>query len=325
MGVAMKAIRVNQFGEPTVMQATGVESPNCENDHQVIVQIKAAGVNPVDTYIRSGTYARRPDLPYTPGIDGAGQVIAVGAAVESCKVGDRVYGGWPITGTYAERALYEEQWVFPLPDNITFEQGAGIFIPYSTAYRALFSKAMARPGDTVLIHGATGAVGLAAVQLAVAQGMTVFGTGGSGAGRELAKAQGAALVLDHHQSNYDDAILDATSGRGVDVILEMLANVNLGRDLILVAPGGRVVVVGNRGEITINPRDIMARESILTGMSLFNTPPEELQRIQQHLIAGLRNGSFCPIVHRTLPLTSASEAHQEIMASHAQGNWVLLP
>jgi NADPH2:quinone reductase len=321
----MHAIRVSRFGDPAVMQYETVDPPELTRDHQVIVRLHAAGVNPVDTYIRSGQYSRQPDLPYTPGIDGAGQVVAVGAGVKSLQVGDPVYGGWPLTGTYAEFALYEEPWVFPRPDHITAEQGAGIFVPYSTAYRALFHKGQAQPGDKVLIHGATGSVGLAAVQLAVAQGLTVIGTGGSVAGRALAQAQGATLVLDHHQSDYGDAILEATSGQGVDVVLEMLANVNLGRDLSLIAPKGRIVVIGNRGEIAINPRDIMAGEAILTGMSLFNTPAQDLQRMQQHFMAGLRNGSLCPVVYQSLPLSSAPEAHQEIMSSPAQGNWVLLP
>lgn len=321
----MKATQVNQFGDPDVMQMTSAPSPALGSDHEVIVAIAAAGVNPVDTYIRAGTYGRKPPLPYVPGIDGCGTVAAVGAKVTSCQVGDRVYGGWPITGTYAEFALYESPWVFPLPANITFEQGAGIFVPYSTAYRALFHKGRARPGDTVLVHGATGSVGLAAIQLAVAAGMTVIGTGGSAVGRELAQAQGAALGVDHHQENYTEAILDATSGQGVDVVLEMLANVNLGQDLSLVAPGGRVVIIGSRGTVTIDPRNIMGREAIVTGMSLFNTPPETLQQIQCYLQAGLRNGSLRPIVHQTRPLAAAPQTHQDILASAAQGNWVLLP
>jgi len=321
----MKAIQVSQFGEPSVLRLEHVDSPSLENDHQVLVQIEAAGVNPVDTYIRAGTYARKPALPYTPGIDGAGQVIAVGDAVDRVKVGDRVYGGWPTTGTYAEQALYDHQWLFPLPDALSFEQGAGIFVPYSTAYRALFHKGMAQPGETVLIHGATGAVGLAAVQLAVAAGMTVIGTGGSARGRELAQVQGASFMFDHHQDGYSEAILEVTSGRGVDVILEMLANRNLAIDLTLTAPGGRVVVIGSRGPVEINPRDIMGRETIVTGMSLFNTPPETMEHIQCYLQAGLNNGHLTPVVYQTLPLAAAPDAHRGVMATAAQGNWVLLP
>jgi NADPH2:quinone reductase len=325
MECPMKAIQVSQFGDPSVLCLENVDPPRLEHDHQVLVQIRAAGVNPVDTYIRAGTYARKPALPYTPGIDGAGQVIAVGAAVERFKVGDRVYGGWPVTGTYAEQALYDDQWLFPLPDALSFEQGASLFVPYSTAYRALFHKGMAQPGETILIHGATGAVGLAAVQLAVAAGMTVIGTGGSAPGRELALAQGASFMVNHHQDHYQDTILEVTAGRGVNVILEMLANKNLGTDLTLAAPGGRVVVIGSRGSVEINPRDIMGRETVVTGMSLFNTLPETMEQIQRYLQAGLKNGSLSPVVYQTLPLEAAPAAHTGVMANAAQGNWVLLP
>jgi NADPH2:quinone reductase len=289
------------------------------------VEIRAAGVNPVDTYIRAGTYGRLPQLPYTPGTDGAGMVVAVGEAVSRVQVGDRVYGGWPMTGTYAQFALYEEDWVYPLPSNLSFEQGAGIFIPYSTAHRALFEKAQAQARETVLIHGATGAVGLAAVQLAIQAGLRVIGTGGTEAGRALAQAQGAELVLDHHRPDYRDQILAATEGRGVNIILEMLANVNLGHDLPRLASGGRVVIIGSRGIVEINPRDIMAKESTITAVNLFSTPPERLHHIQTQLAPGLRDGTLSPIVAQTHPLAEAAAVHRQILEPGALGNQVLIP
>jgi NADPH2:quinone reductase len=321
----MQGIRVAQFGDPSVLQWATLEVPQLTTNTQVLVEIRAAGVNPVDTYIRAGTYAHLPTLPYTPGIDGAGVVAAVGAGVTHVQVGDRVYGSWPLTGTYAQFALYEAEWMFSLPANLSFEQGACIFVPYSTAYRALFHKAQAQPGDTVLIHGATGAVGLAAVQLATAAGIRVIGTGGSAAGRELVAGQGAMLVLDHHSEDYGDDILAATDGRGVTGIIEMLANVNLGRDLPLLAAGGRVVVVGSRGTVTINPRDLMSRESAITSINLFSTPPETLAQIQQELQSGFSNGSLTPIVRQVMPLEMAAQAHSQVLAPGSLGNWVLVP
>jgi NADPH2:quinone reductase len=325
----MEAIRVTQFGDPEVLIPTTLEAPILGSDTQVLVEIQAAGVNPVDTYIRSGQYGRLPQLPYTPGLDGAGVVTAVGAQVTSVQVGDRVYGGWPITGTYAQFALYDSAWVFPLADPLSFEQGACIFVPYSTAYRALFHKGQAQaPGNaqkTVLVHGATGAVGLAAVQLAVAAGLRVIATGGSPAGRDLVAAQGAAVVLDHHSDNYGSALLEATEGQGVDVIIEMLANVNLGHDLTWLAPGGRVVVVGNRGTVTLNPRDIMAKDSTITAVNLFNTPAETLQRLQSDLYSGFSQGTLSPVVRQSLPLGQAAVAHQRVLEAGGQGNWVLVP
>src|SRR5438067_6946880 len=239
----MKAIRIEQFGEPEVMRLADLSEPQPAAD-QVLVRLRAIGINPVDTYIRAGRYARKPGLPYTPGSDGAGEVEAVGENVTRFKKGDRVYLSGSVSGTYAELALCKPEDVHPLPDNTRFEQGAALGVPYATAYRALFFRGAARAGETVLVHGATGGVGTAALQLARAAGLRVLGTGGTDEGRKLAHEQGAHGVFDHHASDYVEQILRATDGHGVDLILEMLANVNLGKDLTMLAKHGRVVVIG---------------------------------------------------------------------------------
>src|SRR5260221_5608416 len=161
----MKAIIVREFGEPEVMKLEDVPTPE-PSGTQVLVRIKAAGVNPVDTYLRTGLYAHAPKLPYTPGKDAAGVVDAVGSDVTKYKFGDRVYTADSVTGTYAEFALCEERQLGHLTDNVGFEEGAGVWTPYATAFRALFQKAGAKEGETVLIHGASGGVGIAAIQWA---------------------------------------------------------------------------------------------------------------------------------------------------------------
>ncbi|NJL85337.1 MAG: NADPH:quinone reductase [Leptolyngbyaceae cyanobacterium SM1_1_3] len=320
----MKAIRVEHFGEPAVMQLTKIEGLQ-PAAREVVVQIQAAGVNPVDTYIRAGSYARKPDLPYTPGIDGAGVISAVGEGVRDWQVGDRVYGGWPVSGTYAQQALYVDDQVYALSQKLSFAKGAAIFVPYSTAYRALFHKGQAQPGETVLIHGATGSVGLAAVQLAKSRGLNVIGTGSSAQGRDLVAAQGADHVLDHSADSYLDRLREMVGGRSIDLILEMLANVNLGYDLDILAFGGRVVVIGSRGSVEINPRATMGKELTITGISLFNTPAAEMNQIQAALQAGLQNGTFNPIISQELSLAAAAKAHEQVMQSGSQGKIVLLP
>ncbi len=161
----MKAIRVHEFGPPEVMRLE--EVPDLEpSPRQVAVQVKAAGVNPVDTYIRSGMYAIKPALPYTPGTDAAGIVKSIGEHVTNVAVGSRIYVSGTLTGAYAEQTLCEESQVHLLPQQLSFSQGAAVNVPYAAAYRALFQRAHANPGETVLIHGATGGVGIAAVQLA---------------------------------------------------------------------------------------------------------------------------------------------------------------
>ena len=319
----MKAIRVEAAGGPEVMQLREIEDLQPGPD-QVVVDVRAIGVNPVDTYIRSGTYAIKPQLPYTPGMEGAGVIERVGSKVKNWRIGDRVYISGSQSGTYAEEALCNANQVQPLPDNVSFAQGAAVYVAYATAYRALIHKARAQAGETVLVHGASGGVGIAAVQIAIAHGMTVIGTGGSARGRKLIEEQGVEYVLNHNDRDYLSDILGATCGRGVDVILEMLANENLGHDLTLLANGGRVVVIGNRGMVEINPREMMAREAMICGMTLMNASPDELASIHAAIVAGLKNGALRPVVGEEIPLAEAARAHQVVMQNDSHGKVVLM-
>ena len=320
----MKAIRVHEFGGPEVLRLEEVPTPH-PGPGEVLVRIRAVGVNPVETYIRAGTYARLPELPYTPGNDGAGVVEQVGADVSEFKAGDRVYTAGSLNGTYAEFALCKKEQVHPLPANASFAQGAAVGTPYATAYRGLLQRAVAKPGETVLVHGASGGVGIAAVQLARAHGLRVFGTAGSDEGLKLAREQGAHEVFDHRASEHFEQIMKATGGHGVDVIVEMLANVNLGKDLAILAKGGRVVIIGSRGRVEIDPRDTMQRDVDIRGMILPNTPSAELASIHAALVAGLENGTLHPVIGQEFPLAEAAQAHRAVMESGALGKIVLVP
>ena len=325
----MKAIRIKEFGGPEVMKLE--EVPDLKPDAgQVVVRLRAIGVNPVDTYMRAGTYPRKPSLPWTPGTDGAGTIESVGPAsnrkdAARFKVGDRVYIAGSLSGAYAEQSLCEERFVFPLPANVSFAQGAAVHIPYSTAFRALFHRAHALGGETVLIHGASGGVGIAAVQLARAAGLRVIGTVGSDRGRQLVAAEGAHEILDHKAAGHFDEALALTGGRGFDVIIEMLANVNLGRDLPILAPRGRVVVVGNRGSAEIDARHTMTRDASILGMSMWNASPEEVISIHSAIVAGLENKTLRPVIGQEIPLAEAARAHVAVMEAGAYGKIVLIP
>ena len=196
--------------------------------------------------------------------------------------------------------------------------------PYATAYRGLLQRADAKPGERVLVHGATGGVGTAAVQLARAHGLRVFGTAGSDEGFKLAREQGAHEVFDHRAPDHFEQIMNATGGHGVDVIVELLANVNLGRDLTILAKSGRVVIIGSRGRVEIDPRDTMQRDVDVRGMILPNTPPEEMASIHAALVAGLENGTLRPVIGKEFPLSEAAEAHRAVMESGAMGKIVLV-
>src|SRR5437763_5675529 len=320
----MKAIRVNGFGGPEVLRLEEMATPELGSG-EVLVRMQAIGVNPVETYIRAGTYARLPTLPYTPGNDGAGVVEQIGDSVTEFRAGDRVYVAGSLSGTYAEFALCKTEQVHRLPVNVSFAQGAAMGTPYATAYRGLFQRADARPGETVLVHGASGGVGTAAVQLARARGLRVFGTAGSDEGRKLAREQGAHEVFDHRAPDHFEHVMKATGGRGVDVIVELLANVNLGKDLPILAKGGRIAIIGSRGKVEIDPRDTMQRDVDLRGMVLPNTPPAEMASIHAALVAGLENGTLRPVIGNEFPLSEAAQAHRAVMEKGAVGKIVLVP
>lgn len=319
---AMKAIRVHQFGGPEVLKyETNVPLPNY-GAQEVLVRVKAIGVNPVETYIRSGQYARLPTLPFTPGSECAGVVEAVGAEVNSLKQGDRVWTSRSTTGSYAEFTVAPASFVHHLPKVLSFPQGAALSTAYLTAYRALFFKANIRPGEKVLVHGASGGVGTAAVQLARAYGAEVFGSAGTEKGLSVVKQAGAHHVFNHNSPTYLEEIRKESSG--LNVIIENAAHINLGKDLTLLSKGGRVAVVGSRGPVEVNPRDTMSREAMVVGVMLFNSTEQELAESHGAIQAGIENGWLRPIVGQEYPLEWASEAHANIIGSSgAVGKMVL--
>jgi len=319
----MKAIVVHSFGPPDVMKIEDVPDPT-PGPGQVLIRVRAAGVNPVDAYIRAGSYARKPTLPYIPGADLGGVVEAVGSGVTRLITGARVYAH-AVPGSYAELAVADEWQVNPLPDRISFQQGAALGVPYGTAWRALFIRARARAGETLLVHGASGGVGAGAVQIARAHGLKVIATAGTADGMTLVRNHGAHHVLNHRDADYLDQVLPLTANKGVDVILEMLANVNLDRDLDLLALHGRVVVIGSRGRVEIDPRKTMGRDAAILGMTLFNATREEFHEIHSGLITGLENGTLNPVVGKELPLDDAPKAHDAVMQGGAFGKIVLVP
>lgn len=320
----MKAIVVHEYGEPEVMKLEDAPVPE-PSDGQVLVKIEAAGVNPVDTYLRTGSHAHAPKLPYTPGKDGAGVVERIGSGVTKFKPGDRVYTAGSVTGTYADFALCDEKHLGRLPDNVGFDEGAGIWTPYATAYRALFQKAQAKSGEIVFIHGASGGVGVAAMQWAKNAGLTVIGSASSDEGKKLVADEGADHVVDHTDDGHFGEVRELAGGTGVNIIIEMLANVNLERDFEALAMFGRITVVGNRGSIQFTPRLAMGKDATIYGMSLFNAPADAIAEIHDAIFDGLSKGFLRPPVSKRFALADAPSAHHEIIESRALGKMVLIP
>ena len=315
----MRAVQVSKFGGPSVLEVQSNVPVPTPGPNDVLVNVKCAGINPVETYMRQGSYARLPPLPWTPGNDGAGIVAAVGANVtdtEHLKVGQRVWIAGSATGTYAEYCLCTDSQVNPLPDHVSFSQGAAVFVAFKTAYRALFTRIQTKAGSNVFVHGGSGAVGTAAVQLAVAHGCKVTSTAGTDNGMAILKALGAK-AYNHRKDNYVEEILKDHPEK-FDVVIEMLANVNLDSDMDLIAYRGAIVVVGNRGTIdNINPRKLMMTEGSIVG--LLAAPEEELSAAIAGINGGLRSGALKPIVGPVFELDDAPQAHVEVI-EHKNGS-----
>ena len=322
MEKTFNAIVVDEYGSEDVLKISKVPNPSLESD-QVLVRVYAAGVNPVDTYIRAGNHVSAPPVPFTPGKDGAGIVSRVGDDVKSFKEGDRVYLGGSVTGTYAEYAVAHESQTHLLPDGVSFSQGAGVFVPYATAYRALVQKGGASADSRVFIHGASGAVGLAAIQFAKRAGIrTIVGSASSEAGKKVVIDAGASGVFDHSREGYLDQA-KCEFGR-FDLIIEMLADVNLVNDFKLIDKRGTIVIVGSRGTLEFTPRLAMTSDVTIKGMSLFNASKESMAEILSSINEGLTDGSLSPLVSNEFELADAAEAHREVIAKPSSGKIVLV-
>lgn len=318
----MQVIEVKEFGTPEVLKLAERPTPR-PGKGQLVIRVEAIGVNPVETYIRAGNYPRLPELPYVPGGNVAGTVADLGPDVHGWQVGDRVYSAATLSGAYAEMALCTVDQVFELAENLSYSQGAAIGVPAATAWRGLFIRGAGKKGERVLIHGASGSVGQAAVQLAAGAKMTVFGTAGSREGCDLVARLGAASY-NHNHPDYAATMLQAT-GNGFDLILEMLANKNLQQDLELLAPGGRVVVIGSRGKIEIDPRTTMGKEADIRGLAIFNSSREEMVKTHQGLADAISAGILAPLVAREMDLADAALAHELVMKDGNCGKIVLKP
>lgn len=321
----MYAAQINDYGPATDLAIVEVDTPSISAE-QILVNVKAAGVNPVDTYIRSGTNNYKANFPHTPGLDGAGVIVEVGTQVTEFAVGDRVYFNRNLTGSAAEFAVCLPANTFALPDQVSFIEGACLGVPYTTAYRALFDRAQAKAGQKVLVHGGTGAVGLAVVQLALAAGLDVVASTSTDAGAKLLKEQGVEHVIRHNETDHLTPFQPTNtpvSDQGFDIIIEMLANHNLDQDLKALAHGGCVAVIGNRGTVEINPRDLMARDASVVGVALANVKPADLKRIAKALYPLLQGKLLNPVVRKTFSLSELPQAHEDVLLSGALGNLVI--
>ena len=304
-----RAIVMKETGGPEVLVLRDVIMP-IPSDTQVRIEVHAVGVNPVETYWRSGTAGRNPKLPYTPGRDASGIVDAIGKSVVGFKKGDRVFTTGAATGTYSHHCLVDVNDIHLLPNDVTFDAGASLGTPALAAYRAVFTRGEAKSGDKILIHGASGGVGLIAIQLAKSHGMTVVGTADNQRGVNLIKSVGCDEGFIHNKKGYFE---DVKKSGPYDLIVEVIANINLANDLSAVAKNGKVVIVGSRGEVKINPRDIMVKEVDVRGLFLTAQTLTQKRQAVAKLTAGLSQGTIKPVVSEVLALDQAARAHVRVI------------
>lgn len=324
----MKAIQINEFGGPEVLKTVEIDEPY-PNEDEVKVKVFVTGLNPSEAYTITGTYGYNvPNLPYVPGYDATGVIEEVGSSVNHFKKGDRVFlsafSAERNTGTYAEKVVTDAKNVFRLPDNISFKEGAALGIPVFTAYKAIFLKANVRAGETVLVHGASGSVGSMAVQMAKAIGATVIGTSSTEEGRQTILDLGADHAMDHISEDNKEEVLNITNDQGPDVIIEMLANANLETDMQVIVKYGRIIIVGSRDTIEVNPRNLMTSEAIVTGMTFTYPTQKEMKEMQYGVNALLEIGAIRSLIGNEFTLDEPVEAHKSLMESSGNGRTIFV-
>lgn len=319
----MKTIIVDKYGPAESMKFREIKIPEPEMN-QVLVKIHYAGVNPVDTYHRSGTNGYSPKTPFTPGLDGAGEIVKSGDKVSQFAVHDRVYfTPLRLIGTYGEYCLVDENEIRKLPRELSYKEGGGLYVAYFTAYTAIVLRGQAVKGETILIHGASGAVGQACIQIAKAYNMKVIASAGSDRGLQLLKDLGADIVVNHKDSNHLQKAMGLNENDEIPLIIEFLADKNLQEDMEICKMNGRIIIVGNRGEITINPRMTMKKNLDIRGLSLFNATGTELNNIHEALSKGATEGWLKPGYHKTFKLENAADAHNLVARGPSLGKILL--
>jgi NADPH2:quinone reductase len=304
-----RAFVAHEHGDLSKLKVEDVPIPQ-PKENEVLIRIHAAGVNYVDKYIIEGSFGDDfGKLPLTGGLDGAGEVEAAGSKATRFKKGDRVFIHSHVrTGTFAQYGVFPEGSIFPLPSNISFEQGAAIGVSYFTAYRALFQVKKQKEPKIVLVHGASGGVGSAAVQLAKQAGLTVYGTAGSDAGQKVVKQAGADFVLNHNEKDYAKKI----PAGGIDLIIELHAEKNLPKDLELIGTKGTIIIVGSGGEVSIDPGQLVGTEASIAGIFTIKMDEKETAEAGAAIVKGLENGSLIPVIDAKFPLDKVGDAFAEL-------------
>jgi NADPH2:quinone reductase len=323
----MKAIVFTEPGGPEVLKMSDVPKPDVRPG-MALIKVHAIGVNFADTRFRQGTYVVKPKLPDTPGMEASGVIEAVGDGVTDLKVGQRVAAF--TVKSYAEYCQAPAPMVIPLPDFVSFEDGAAFPIQVMTAYHMLHTADSVRHGKTVLVHSAAGGVGLVAVQLAKLAGARVFGTVGSDAKAQLVKHAGADAVINYSTQKFADEVLALTDGRGVDLILDAVGKPTFEEGLRCLGTLGHLILYGRAGGPTdpLNVATLSAKSLKVSGFmvpTITRNFPEKTRESAERCFAFMREGQLKLHIGKTFPLAQAAEAHRYLESRQSTGKILLIP
>lgn len=320
----MKAVVYNKQGNPDVLEVVEMTKPQV-NEFEVLIEVGASGINPVDTYFRSGI---RPvdSFPQIPHFDLAGTVVEVGASVNSLKVGDRVWAS-NIKGTAAQFVVAKEQQLFPLPPHLSMEEGAALAMAFMTAHLALFYRAQIKAGENVLIYGGAGAVGHAAIQLAKSAGAYTIATAGNTEKAEIAKSAGADEVIIYSEENVVEKVKEYTNEKGLHVILDVSLSDNFENDLQMICIGGRIITVGSPKNNTpeLPWRLLNFKNASLLGILLFTVPMEEQIKAGNEISRLFKEEKLQALIGKVFPFEEAAKAHEAVQSRLFNGSIVLVP
>ena len=324
----MKAVRVHEFNMDVPMRVDEVEDAK-PGPGEVLVKAGAVGVNPVDLAIRAAKhpYAKLVTPPYIPGAEAAGEIIALGEGVEGWRIGQRVYGR-AMGGSYAENVRLVADATAELPEAYSYEEGACITVAFYTAWNALVIKAGAGPGETVLVQGGAGGVGMAAIQLAKRLGCRVFATVSSDAKANFCREMGADETINYREEDFAERCMELTGGRGVDVIVELCACDNFDKDLDAIRVDGKIIVIGTgtgKGPgAEFRVPAVMTKDAVVLGLAVVNLFPK-MPELVRRFTPLLREGAFRVNVDKASRFEEANEAHDYVLEGQFLGKVVLVP
>jgi NADPH2:quinone reductase len=324
----MKAIKVEEFGEPEVLQLGEVEKPS-PDEGEVLVEVKSAGVNYADTMRRRNQYVERQELPFTPGSEIAGTVAEVGESVEGVNTGDRIVTLLG-TGGYAEYVVAPARNLIPLPEGMDFDDAAAIPLQGLTAYHVLETSGQLKEGESVVVHAAAGGVGLLAVQMAkLMSASSVIATASTQEKLDLARDLGADVLINYTEEDWPEKVREATEGNGADVILEMVGGDFPRKNLHCLNAFGRMVIYGaasgDRGSLV--PAALMKKNHVVAGFYLpqIMSRPNLFGPSLEKILGWISSGDLKLTIGARYPLEQAQEAHEALEGRKTTGKIMLNP